>query len=314
MDKLKPLPYTEYSKYFDAIVRDNVSHINELLSATSTPAERYRLVNAEFDFKDVTCPYFRAEVEKGGTAIVLPLHVAITNNSLRIADLLLNHGANMLVMDSMGHNLLHACVVTAFYRPELENKLCETLCEFIKLIEKEKLHRLLIQENHYSLRPLEFAIEQGTLDLASHFVWSMKDYMCTRLEHHGVTSYSWHDVTEYETTQRHAHSPLVLLTLLDQRHTIRAAKVLECPLFGSWIKTKIKINMIPITIWALLRVLYVAVYFILDRNDQMLRDHFKDLKDAGRNVSEPCYTNFVHLSSGINFTNRPNAYLLSFPI
>ena len=260
------LSASKYAEYFEAIVANDAAFVDHFLSSASSD-ERLRLVNTRFELRDVECPFFRKEISSADVAVTLPLHVAVTNSSLAAARVLVKHGADWFSCDEKGNNILHACVVTSVYFPNLESELVATMEE---LIEDELTHdefkQLMLQENEDRFRPSEFAFQQETMKIGDALFWKIQERNC-RHEKHGMTSFRWFDVTEYETT-RHFRSPLVLMTYLSRDKAMDMRKlILQCPLISRWICLKFRVNMFPIFIWFLMRLSLVLVTMATDRAD-----------------------------------------------
>jgi len=139
-------------------------------------------------------------------------------------------------------------------------------------------------EESHGLRPLEFAAQQGTLQLMSAIFKTPKVYV-VREEIVGISVYQWYDVTEYvaigEEDNRHSVSPLNFLSMLDQKVLDRSSTrdILLNGVLFDWVKLELYCRHSLFIAYNLYRLLYfvaVVVYemdsFWLDRFGSILTD------------------------------------------
>ena len=144
------LDYYKHSDYFEAIIANNYKFIENVFSSKDI-SDKDRLMNSKFALKQKKA-FSSEEVKRGHSAIVYPLHLAVTNQSLDVARVLIKHGADIHQTDDEGRNVLHACVISAVYSPEMEEKIGATLQQFVgELVDRETLRHLLYTEDN----PLE---------------------------------------------------------------------------------------------------------------------------------------------------------------
>ena len=131
-----------------------------------------------------------------------------------------------------------------FYNPDKEELIIEQYRLLVSLLPVDTMRETLHQENCYYLRPIEFAAQHGQGGVVLAILNTPGVYL-TRQEVHGLTSYKWYDITEYETSynegeSRIAKSPLLFMTFIDK--TMADAEgcsdFMQSPCIQSWFKKK----------------------------------------------------------------------------
>ena len=179
--------------------------------------------------------------------------------------MLIHYGVNTQTKDDTNHNVLHSLVTMATYYPVLETKICTIFQWLLSEVGKEHILELLEGENEDGLRPLEYAAQQGTLQLVMS-IFETKGIYVAREDIRGVSIYRWHDITEYESGSRKDKSPLRYIAHL-QKEKLKdrcIAGIVLGPLFMAWINAKIKQNWLPAILWLLIRLSFMVTYFMFD--------------------------------------------------
>ena len=160
------LPLPEYDRWFDAIRNDDSDEVDVTLTVCDDPAELRRLVDGRFRFYDIGAV---RNVDVKNCSFTHPLTLAIAYGALRVVDVLLQQGGVRAdeVIEAGGNNVVHCLVCLAFYDAFLEDDAVRTYEFLCRRLTSEQLERLLLAENANGLRPLEFAVQQGTLKLMS---------------------------------------------------------------------------------------------------------------------------------------------------
>ena len=153
----------------------------------------------------------------------------------------------------------------AFYHPQLEQSLVNNLNKLVTLLSFDQVKTLLLSENMYKLRAVEFAAQHGVCKMAVT-IMNVPGVHLYRIQRFGIITYKWYDVTEYETPERHYVSPLLFLTFVDK---ITAAScgyyyLHTQSVFTKWFNAKFIINIPFICVAFLLRLVHVITYFVYD--------------------------------------------------
>ena len=157
-------------------------------------------------------------------------------------------------------------IMQIFYHPELEDTILHSFQHLVTLLSEDQIRSILLAENAYSLRPVEFAAQHGSC----HMVMAIMDIpgvYLYREERHGLTTYQWYDVTDYEASaERFAKSPLLMLTFVDAKAVdSNGFKHLHSEsLVWNWFDAKFKTNIPFILMLFTFRVLYIICYFVRD--------------------------------------------------
>ena len=157
-----------------------------------------------------------------------------------------------------------------FYHPKLEDIILQSFAYLVTLLSEDQLRDILLAENMYSLRPVDFAAQHGSFPMVMAIMEIPGVYLY-REERHGLTTYQWYNVTDYEASaERFAKSPLLLLTFIDKK-TVSENTETKCfnelytkSLMAKWFDAKFKTNIPFIVMLLVFRVMYIACYIALD--------------------------------------------------
>ena len=156
---------------------------------------------------------------------------------------------------------------TTFYNPQLEEKIAKNCVNFVNLVTKDQVRSLLHAENMFSLRPLEFAAQQGACRMVMA-IMDIPGIYLHRAEKCGVIQYKWYDVSDYEGIEamRRNKSPIFLLTYADKCITRSAGyKDMHAKSqIQTWCSLRFNLNLPFIIGLFLVRLLCVICYFVYD--------------------------------------------------
>ncbi len=182
-----------------------------------------------------------------------------------VFETLLKFGANVLVTDQQGWNIIHYLVVASHNFPHFEDD-AVSVYKWLKYdISKKELNSLLMHEDYEELRPLEMAIHLSCICMFDA-IFNTRDIYLIKKEKHGFYDTFEYDISEYESTdfKRWGKSPLLLLHYLDKRILTneKAVQILVKGPLKDWVLAKLYSNFPFVMIWALLR-LAVSLGFLL---------------------------------------------------
>ena len=203
--------------YIDVLVTGNVQHALVILKS-ATDSEKYEMINYPFDYQDEHINV-NNKTQKKLKTLYLPFNIAVSSCCGDVAYILMEYGVDVLSVNCNQYNVLHACVVNAFNRPQIGHHICSTVEWFLLQITQNQVRHLIQHENKDGFRPLEFAAQQGCLQLMKSFLQSAT-YL-TKTENCVFTDYQYYDVTEYETGARQSKSPINMLPFLQGLSTNR---------------------------------------------------------------------------------------------
>ena len=253
---------TEYRDWYE-ILRKDESDDAEMTLTCAEEKQRELILNGQFEFFDIDSV---KNVNTVKCTFTFPVVLAACFGSLKTLDVLLEHQVDLFVLEAKNYNLLHCLVCVAFYEPYQEDDVIATYRHLCEVLPHEKLLRLLMAENDEGFRPLEFAGQQGALDLMSA-MFETRDVYVTREESIDVMIYQWYDVTEYmgfEDWDRKYKSPLMLMLVIDKRHMEKACHLFCNGVFKDWSERYIRASRLTCVISFLVRSLYILALFVYE--------------------------------------------------
>lgn len=277
---------TKYQDVYDAILEDDDIKLERLLQNSS-----FR-INAPFDFEDEGC----IGQYKKHFKLYLPIHLAVATCSPKVVEFMMKRNVNILRVDESGRNLLHNCVISGFYCVDYEDKVCQMIKWLDKKIGCDLMMRLLQEESFDGFRPLEFAAQQGTLNIMTTIL-HLPGYVTIEMVK-GGNIYRMIDVTEYEIGDRHNKSPINMLSYLssDRLKTPNIQKLLQHPVLMGWVNGKMKSNIFPLTLWIIVRLLMLTTYLLLDNDTSYPFFIF------GNQTAQIFCPGLLHFHPGLDFT------------
>lgn len=219
-----PLPLPEFGFWLDAIRSNNFEEVSKIINAAGDDVTRSHLLNGSF--RHLTESVWSVVCDR--VMFCRPFVVAAVHGCVEVCEVLLTNGADVLVAEAKGYNVVHCLCCAVFYRPTGEQTLVRVFRRLIQLLPSEDVVRLLrSRETEGGLRPLEFSIHTGTLGLAMEIWRTRGGVHRVREDIVGITRYCWYDITEYETMSGDEEeeeglgsdcmSPLQLLLSLDEK-------------------------------------------------------------------------------------------------
>ena len=273
------LPIDLHFDWFNAIITDDIQYVTSRLE-TSTETEKWQLLNGSFEYDD-TIGLQLKDIQGQSLRIVRPLCLAAAFGANEVLKFFLLNGINVTVTDNNGYNVIHCLVAFSVFEPEKQVANAETYKVLINELDTEVLRDLLFQENEQKLRPVEMAAQCGTFKMLEAIFETQGVYV-TKIKRKGLYNYRYIDITEYETynkENRRTKSPLFFLTLLHQRDLKlpNTQEIFKRPLMVKWMNGKFDCSRPGVFVWALIRLVFVAVYFLQDSmNDHSLQSNGKN--------------------------------------
>ena len=260
------IPCNESRQWLDAMRLNDSDHVLETL-CTAEEDEKRRLVNGQFNIKDVDVIQQVFHIYPDTIHCTYPITVAILYGSFDVVTILLEHGADPLVCEERGENILHMLVLVNATCPTQENNIVQVYINFAKILPLHIQKSLLHGDNYFGLRPLEYAANKGCIKLLRAML-ETKDVYKIHESYGGSYKYIFYDVTEYEVGDRMDKSPLYYLTLSTDSTsmTTEFADFMEWKPIKQWCKSKTKANAPIMFFWFLIRLLYSINHMVLASN------------------------------------------------
>ena len=270
------MPINKFMYWFDILrMNEKEKAIKSLEKASEK--EKYCLLNGNFDYQecelDVSFNYGKNTCHK-------PLSVCLIYEAFDVFDVLLQHNAKVDQSDLNGNNVFHLLVDRTLMKPEEENISINIYHHLNSILSSTITRSLLLKENDFGFRPLEWAANNGILGLTKVMLLTNNVYVI-REENKGLAKYQWIDVTEYESmakNNRRMKSPLLSIMFLDWNRTnyLNTREFFSDEIFKTWFKFKMKCNILPAFILLLFRALFLAVFMIIDSDINYFKDHLKN--------------------------------------
>ena len=199
-------------------------------------------------------------------------------------------------MNVSNGNILHSLVAGSSFDDVLEERSVFVYKKLVSLLDESELNKLLMHENSDGLRPLELAVNLGTLVLYEAMQLTPGVYVTKTIEK-GVFKEEWIDITEYETYDpghRRAKSPPFLMAFLDKNvlSNPKDVAIVQSDFITSWMDKKMKSTWFIIVFWAFLRIIYAALFFIYITKGQKNQNIDTETTTRGNlfnNTSIPAY-------------------------
>ena len=260
------LPIDLFFDWFNAIIKDDIHYVSTRLES-STEAEKWHLLNGSFDYGNAN----GLKLENNQSQylkIIRPLCLAAVFGAKEVLKYFLKSGANVVVNDNNGYNVIHCMIAFSVFEPEKELNNAETYKILTKLLSIDVLQDLLFHENEQKLRSVEMAAQCGAFILLEA-IFETEGIYVTRIDRKGLYNYRFIDITEYETynkENRRTKSPLFFLTLLHHKDLKRPSTqdIFRRPLMEKWMNGKFYCSRPGVFAWAFVRLVFVAVYFMQD--------------------------------------------------
>ena len=259
------------TEWLDALRTDNVEAATAFLQSTSTKYKDF-LMNSDIPGynKHIQRPSHRKKLSSCTSMefrITKPLHAAAIFHSHAVLRLLLESGVDVLQVDSCQNNVVHMLVYADYTYSVHGTKHGETLAHLQELLSPEELKSLMVAENMFLLRPLEFAALYGCNYMLA-IILQTKDVYLTMEENMGYNIVQYFDLSDYELFDRGLpprffKSPLYFLIFAEtsRLEMVGSNAVFGDPMLQSWIHAKIVMNWPFVFIWFLFRFFYIGLFF-----------------------------------------------------
>ena len=202
--------------------------------------------------------------------VTLPVALAAVKGASKALKVLLLQNPRQDQVDHAGNNAIHSIIQYANQYPEQEKSMIEMYELIVSLLPRENLKEMLHQENSAGLRAIEFAAQhgKGSFVLA---IMNTTDVYLLKKETHGLLTYKWYDIDDYESLEsgsRNHYSPLLLMSYIDEAAARQASfdEFMDFSAIQSWFNKKIYLNLPIIIMWCMVRICFVSftMIFTLD--------------------------------------------------
>lgn len=276
--------------WLEAIISDDYIHISKILLKAEA-SERQSLLHTELKLSSRDSSWRTSAAEATGQQqqqqFRRPLTVAAAFGSLKVVEILIGHGVDVLMVDRDDRNVIHCLVAVAFFQPHREEAVVDTYGAICRMLPTDVICRLLRMEEADGLRPIEFAARLGAVQLMTAIFVTPCVYVA-REETVGAFKYQWFDVTEYELPSdaigsRSAQSPLRSVAFLDRRHLHRSSVVrtLSDGVVVDWISRSIECRNHLLTTYSLALVLFFSVLLTYEMDFEWMSDEAASAASGG---------------------------------
>lgn len=255
-----------HSQWLNAILNSDIETIEMVLRDCE---DKSLLLNGYFTFPDKTPAGLPAPTDTKRTdEYTFPhsWHIAVVFGSNELVHFFIQHGCDVLLVDSKGRNVCHCLAYLAFMRPDCEDEVLQKFGIICNAIPGEALLKMLQQEEKdHGRRPAEYAMHLGQTRLLTEIIFT-KAFL-TNIEYRGSVSTYWFDITEYEgSRERIYQSPIILCGMIDRSHTAdEHFKALFLRGAGRfWFQFKLRALSPLLFIWFLHRFFFMLVYYLAD--------------------------------------------------
>src|SRR6218665_61977 len=292
------LSLPQYQFWLDAIRNDNSHEICRVLE-TSNIHTKSKLLNGSFQFPEI--PEVKRLAAKR-PIFTHPFTLAAMYGSMGVCGVMLKYGVDVFLMEKEDFNVFHCLVCIAFCQPDNEESIAQRYTKLCSIIQEENVKTLLRMEDSTGLRPLEFAINEGTLKMMLTIFETPGVYKI-REDIIGVRRYRWYDITEYETgdmsvRRRSNISPIQLLAFLDERHFYSefGRHVFTESVIADWIRKSVQTKRFIIVCWFVLRGVYCYAFCVYQLSQISVANRYNNEIN-----SESYYKTMNISSSGFTF-------------
>ena len=259
------------TEWLDALRTDNVEAATAILWSASTKYKDF-LMNGDIPGynKHIQRPSHRKRLPTCSSMefrITKPLHAAAIFHSHAVLRLLVESGVDVLQVDSWQNNVVHMLIYADYTYNVHATKHAETLAYLQMLLSPEDVKFLMVAENMFLLRPLEFAALYGCNYMLA-LILQTKDVYLILEEHVGYNIVQYFDLSDYELFDgglppRFFKSPLYFLIFAERSRLemVGSNAVFGDSMLQSWIHAKIVMNRPFVFIWFLFRFFYIGLFF-----------------------------------------------------
>ena len=196
---------------------------------------------------------------------------------------------------------------------EAEEYLREVYTLLTTLLPEETMKQLLLQESDSQMRPIEMAVNNGTLGLFQDF-FETNGVFLTSTYISGVYTKEFYNITEYESLhgERYEQNILAQLTAMDQTcvKSKYIYELFEKEYIKEWINNKYKKNIPIIFVWLMIRLIYALAYIVFDNSATINEEKITVFNgpEYVNNTNESC------LSRSWQFKTTNNTVILAIGI
>ena len=258
------------TQWLESLRTDDVEMASSILQSASTQYKDY-LMNGDIPtVKERT----RNQVHKQPNPtrinmefeITKPLHAAAIFHSHAVLQLLCAHGVDVLQVDRWQNNAVHMLIYADCMQNARGMANAKTLSHLQNLFSEKDLTSLMIAENAFSLRPLEFAALHGCISMVGVIMQTKGIYLINE-ESVGYSIEQYIDLSDYElfddgVPPRFYKSPLLFVSFIGTSaiQTPNSENIFDDPALKSWIHAKTMINLPFVFIWILFRFFYIGLF------------------------------------------------------
>ena len=258
-------------EWLKALRTDNVQMARTILQSASTAYKEF-LMNGDIPtFRGSSIDHVPQEPHAISTdmefCITKPLHAAAIFHSHVVLKLLWESGADILQVDRWQNNVVHMLIYADYKGNIRGTKNIKTLSYLQELFPEKDLKSLMIAENAFLLRPLEFATLYGCINMAG-VIMQTKGVYLIKEEHRGYSVQQYFDISDYELFDhgippRFYKSPLAFLNYIGTSRIdlSDSDSIFDDPGLKSWVHAKIMVNWPFVLIWCLFRICYIGLFF-----------------------------------------------------
>ena len=238
-----------------------------------------------------------------------PLFTCIIFGSFDVLKVLLKYEVSLLQVAERIWNIIHYLISVSHHDTSYEPKAVSIYGRLRKELDKHKLKELLLMDDKYGLRPLEFAIHASCVQLFHSIVKTPGVYLVKR-ERQGLLETSWYDVDDYENQNlcnslRFDKSQVKLLSFLDRQRlkSPKSVRLLRKGMIKEWCSAKIKCKVMFIIIWCILRILLVVSFYVTISKDI---DYLIQIPLLTRGKTQPAEQMSTPTLTQTNITSKVN--------
>ena len=169
--KQDPVLYEpEYSQWKRILLSGDENAVQQYLMEFSPEEDKYKALNGIFEQNQEALKWSSHELKL--FAIVTPLALVMSRASISGMECLLQHGANVSSQDPYGHNPVHIIICFSFIKPQLNHIWVAMFDKLVACVPFVIVKQMFLDENSQGLRPLEFAAQQGTVEVGMR-IWEL---------------------------------------------------------------------------------------------------------------------------------------------
>ena len=261
--KQDPILYEpEYSKWKGVLLSGDESAIQEYLTEFPLEQDKYKAINGIFEQNQKALKW--ASPEHKNFAVITPLAMVMSCASISGMECLLRHGANVSSQDPYGHNPVHLIICFSFVKPELNHIWVAMFEKLVACVPFAIVKQMFLEENNQGLRPLEFAAQQGTVEIGM-CMWEVPGIYLHQSTPIPGGHFKLYNVTEYESGDRQNKSPVKAIAMLKETivSSTSIKRLQHHPMTSVWHGIRTKMNGVFISILLLWKLAYFTTFMIL---------------------------------------------------